>query len=142
MCSPIAAGDSRNEETSVWPPRRRNARHGPRTPDRDPERVSLSFPPIRRHDHLSDMCLAYLIARVRPSLSLVYLTPSPSPSPLPAPPCMRVSERGWIGAVKNERDRLDSSGLRNPRVQMVTSARRSDKGRWRAVAFSYLDCSS
>lgn len=52
-------------------PRRRNARHGPRAPDRDPERVSLSFPPIRRHDHLSDMCLAYLIARVRPSLSLV-----------------------------------------------------------------------
>jgi len=33
--------------------------------------LSLSLSPIRRHDHLSDMCLAYLIARVRPSLSLV-----------------------------------------------------------------------
>ncbi|KYQ57428.1 hypothetical protein ALC60_03389, partial [Trachymyrmex zeteki] len=33
--------------------------------------LSLSLSPIRRYGHLSDMCLAYLIARVRPSLSLV-----------------------------------------------------------------------
>lgn len=51
--------------------------------------LSLSLSPIRRHDHLSDMCLAYLIARVRSSLSLIphAITVSPSP-PLPAPPSM------------------------------------------------------
>lgn len=102
VCFPIAAGDSRNEETSVWPPPppRRNARPGPRAPDRDPERrVSISLSPIRHYDHLSDMYLAYLIARVRPSLSLV----SRSIAAGAAFYARALTNEGGIGAVKNER---------------------------------------
>lgn len=83
-CAPL--GDSRNE------------RNRPCAPPPPPppllwieiQNGSLSY---SRNDHLSDMCLAYLIARVRPSFSLV-----PHAIAVDAVLCTRgrVSERGWI----------------------------------------------
>lgn len=85
--------------------------------------LSLSLSSIRRHDHLSDMCLAYLIARVRPSVPFPRTSRHRCRRRLL---CSRVSERGWIGAVKNKRVQPDS-GLRNSRYQIVMSTRRSDR---------------
>ena len=106
VCSPIAADDSRNEETSVWPSPRRNARPGPRAPDWDPERVSLSL-------SLS-LSFSFSYSTPRSPKWYVFSVPHRACPFVPFPRTSRhrrrrrrllyshVSERGWIGAMKNE----------------------------------------
>lgn len=74
---------------------RRNARPGPRAPDRDPERISLSY-----STSWSPKWYVFSVPhRACPSVPFPRTSRHRCRRRLL---CSRVSERGWIGAVKNE----------------------------------------